>query len=68
MDGQQQSLRPSWALVLQYEHKLRRKAFKLVNPGECTLHAALKQVVTDTDAQPESLKTSKTFSVGSTLG
>ena len=47
MDGQQQSLRPSWALVLQFEHKLRREAFKLVNRGECTLSAALKQVVGD---------------------
>ena len=28
---------------------MRREAFKLVNRGECTLQAALKQVVTDTE-------------------
>jgi hypothetical protein len=37
MDNQQVAIRHSWALVLQYEHRLRREAFKLVNRGECTL-------------------------------
>jgi hypothetical protein len=37
LDNQQVAIKPSWALVLQYEHRLRYEANKLVNRGECTL-------------------------------
>eukprot|EP00435_Cladocopium_sp_Y103_P038052 s612_g10.t1 len=49
MDNQQVSLKPSWALVLQYEHRLRREAVKLVNRGEKTLAEALTSVIKDPD-------------------
>ena len=49
MDNQQVAIKPSWALVLQYEHRLRREAFKLVNMGESTLGEALIKVTKDPD-------------------
>eukprot|EP00435_Cladocopium_sp_Y103_P067848 s408_g30.t1 len=49
LDNQQVAMRPSWALVLQYEHRLRREAFKLVNRGEKTLAEAIVQVTKDPD-------------------
>ena len=36
---------PAWALVLAYELKLRREAFKLVNAQTHTLHEALQHVI-----------------------
>lgn len=45
----QQRARPDWAIVLNYEHKLRKEAFKLVtNHGE-TLADALRAVIKDAD-------------------
>ena len=49
VDGQQQLVRPSWTIVLNYEHRMRREAFKLVNSGQATLVEALQQVVRDAD-------------------
>ena len=49
VDNQQLSIKPNWALVLQYEHRLRREAFKLVNRGEETLAGALARVIKDPD-------------------
>ena len=49
LDGTQQPLKPNWALVLQYEHKLRREACKLVNKGTRTLSQALEDVTKDTE-------------------
>ncbi|CAL1142577.1 unnamed protein product [Cladocopium goreaui] len=49
VDGQQQPLRPPFALVLQFEHRLRREAFKLVNKGEKTLAEALEAVTKDAE-------------------
>ena len=49
IDGQQQPLRPPFALVLQFEHRLRREAFKLVNKGEKTLAEALEAVTKDAE-------------------
>ena len=49
VDNQQLALKPSWALVLQYEHRLRREACKLVNRGEQTLGDALLKVIKDPD-------------------
>ena len=40
VEGGQQLLRPSWTLLLSYEHKLRKEAFKLVNQG-CRLEGDL---------------------------
>ena len=36
---------PSWTLVLCYELKMRREAFKLVNAQTHTLHQALQHVI-----------------------
>ena len=36
VDGQQQLVRPSWTIVLNYEHRMRREAFKMVNSGQAT--------------------------------
>lgn len=49
VDGQNMALKPQWALVLQYEHRLRREACKLVNRGEATLAEALQRVIKDAD-------------------
>ena len=49
VDNQQLALKPSWALVLQYEHRLRREACKLVNRGEQSLGDALLKVIKDPD-------------------
>ena len=49
VDNHQVSVKPNWALVLQYEHRLRREAFKLVNRGEATLGDALLRVIKDPD-------------------
>ena len=49
VDGQQQSLRPSWALVLQYEHKLRREASSWSTGERVHFPEALKQVVSDSE-------------------
>ena len=51
VDGQQQPLRPPFALVLQFEHRLRREAFKLVNKGEKTLAEALEAVTKDAELE-----------------
>ena len=48
-DNQHVAIKPNWALVLQYEHRLRREAFKLVNRGEATLGDALVRVTKDPD-------------------
>ena len=49
VDGNQQLVRPAWTIVLNYEHRMRREAFKLVNSGQCSLSTALEQVVKDAD-------------------
>ena len=49
VDTHQQALKPPWALVLQYEHRLRREVAKLVNRGEETLGSALVKVTKDPD-------------------
>jgi hypothetical protein len=42
-------LRPSWPIVLRYEHELRKAAFKAVREGRNTLHQALSEAVKDTE-------------------
>ena len=49
VDNGQQAVKPNWALVLQYEHRLRREAMKLVNRAEATLAEALTRVTKDPD-------------------
>ena len=49
VDNGQQAVKPNWALVLQYEHRLRREAMKLVNRAEATLAEALTRVTKDQD-------------------
>lgn len=68
MNGSQQPLKPNWALVLQYEHRLRREAFKLVNKGEKTMREALEAVTKDSELKesyfitPLALSSSDTYS------
>lgn len=49
VDGSQQLVRPAWTIILNYEHRMRREAFKMVNSGQSTLAEALKEVVRDAD-------------------
>ena len=49
VENSQVAVKPNWTLVLQYEHRLRREAFKLVNRGEATLAEALGRVIKDPD-------------------
>ena len=49
INGSQQPLRPPWSIVLDYEYKLRREAFKKVAQGEATLKEALAAVVKDSE-------------------
>ena len=49
LDNQQNTIKPNWALVLQYEHRLRREAMKLVNRSEATLAEAFIRVTKDPD-------------------
>ena len=39
------SLSPPWHVVLAYEHRLRKEAFRLVNEEDQTLSAALASVI-----------------------
>eukprot|EP00435_Cladocopium_sp_Y103_P009962 s5620_g2.t1 len=45
----QQRVKPDWAIVLSYEHKLRKEAFKLVMNDGYSLGDALKSVIKDAD-------------------
>lgn len=45
----QQEMKPPWTIMIAYEHRLRREAFKLVNSGQQTLAEALESVVRDAD-------------------
>ena len=49
IEGAQSTHRPSWQIVLQYEHRMRREAVKRVIKGQATLAQALQQVVCDAD-------------------
>ena len=49
VDGQSVPVKPPWNIVLTYEHRLRREAFKLVQSGENTLSEALALVVKNAD-------------------
>lgn len=49
VNGTTQPLRPSWNIVLDYEYKLRKEAFKLVVRGKYTLKEALETVVKDSE-------------------
>ena len=49
VDGQSVPVKPPWNIVLTYEHRLRREAFKLVQAGENTLSEALALVVKNAD-------------------
>eukprot|EP00435_Cladocopium_sp_Y103_P033708 s3649_g8.t1 len=48
-DGSQQKVRPDWGIVLSFEHKLRKEAFRLVTHENQTLAAALLAVTKDAD-------------------
>ena len=49
IEGQNQSIHPPWSVILTYEHRLRKEAFKLVQSGEKTLAEALAEVVKNAD-------------------
>ena len=48
-DSTQQKIRLDWAIVLPYEHKLRKEAFRLVTNEGHTLSQALHAVIRDAD-------------------
>eukprot|EP00439_Symbiodinium_sp_Y106_P009903 s10768_g1.t1 len=49
-DSSQNALfRPPWGIVLRYEYKLRKEAFRLINEEGQTLQAALLSVTRDTE-------------------
>eukprot|EP00435_Cladocopium_sp_Y103_P013098 s2653_g3.t1 len=47
-EGQHQ-VKPDWSIILNYEHRLRREAFKLVVREGATLAEALGRVIRDSD-------------------
>ena len=49
VDGSSVAVRPQWSIVLTYEHRLRKEAFKQVQAGERTLAEALNAVTKDPD-------------------
>ena len=49
VDGSSVAVRPPWSIVLTYEHRLRKEAFKQVQAGERTLAEALTAVTKDSD-------------------
>eukprot|EP00435_Cladocopium_sp_Y103_P015086 s5608_g3.t1 len=48
-DGTQQRVKPDWAIVLSFEHKLRKEAMRLVTHENHSLSNALKAVIRDAD-------------------
>ena len=48
-DGGQQRVKPDWAIVLSFEHKLRKEAMRLVVNEGYTLANALRAVTKDAD-------------------
>ena len=48
-DGGQQKVKPDWAIVLSFEHKLRKEAMRLVVNEGYTLANALRAVTQDAD-------------------
>ena len=49
INGVAQPLRPPWSIVLDYEFKLRKEAFKLVVRGQSSLKEALEAVIKDSE-------------------
>ena len=49
VDGSSIAVRPQWSIVLTYEHRLRKEAFKQVQSGERSLAEALSAVTKDSD-------------------
>ena len=49
VEGQSQSINPPWSVILTYEHRLRKEAFKLVQAGEKSLSEALAEVIKNAD-------------------
>ena len=49
IEGQSQSINPPWSVILTYEHRLRKEAFKLVQTGEKSLSEALADVIKNAD-------------------
>lgn len=49
MEGQAVAVRPPWTVILTYEHRLRKEAFKLILAGTHTMAEALAHVVRDAD-------------------
>eukprot|EP00435_Cladocopium_sp_Y103_P062606 s851_g24.t1 len=62
INGTTQPLRPSWSIVLEYEYKLRKEAFKQVVRGQATLKAALEAVVKDSELKEAYFVTPLTLS------
>eukprot|EP00435_Cladocopium_sp_Y103_P002182 s465_g1.t1 len=48
-DGTQQRVKPDWAIVLSFEHKLRKEAMRLVIHENHTLGAVLTAVIRDAE-------------------
>ena len=44
-----QKVRPDWSIILNFEHKLRKEAFKLVTRDGYTLADALRSVIRDAE-------------------
>eukprot|EP00435_Cladocopium_sp_Y103_P064749 s303_g26.t1 len=66
INGSTQPLRPAWGIVLEYEFKLRKEAFKLVVRGQMTLKEALEAVVKDSELKESYFVTPLTLSTHET--
>ena len=61
-----QAVQPPWTVLLTYEHRLRKEAFKLVVAGTDTLAQALQHVVKDSDIKERYFTTPIALGVGFT--
>ena len=66
LDGQVQAVKPPWTVLLTYEHRLRKEAFKLVQAGSHNLADALSHVVRDADIKECYFTTPIALGIGNT--
>lgn len=65
MEGQTVAVKPPWTVILTYEHRLRKEAFKLILAGTHSMSEALAHVVKDADIKECYFTTPIALGVGS---
>lgn len=65
LDGQSHAVKPPWTVLLTYEHRLRKEAFKLIMAGTHSMSEALAHVVKDADIKECYFTTPIALGIGS---